>query len=118
VSALLQGHGSGWKQFGVIFRTCGARDPSWPCDRVGRRLPFSRGRPVCRGGRGGAGSYRAASSRRRVRPQLGLGKWQMRYNKVITAKLLSVTTTRGRSGSQRRTTRNICRAQSVSFLCR
>src|SRR5829696_3859128 len=34
--------------------------------RVGRRLPLRRGRPTWRGRRGGAGSYSAASSRKRV----------------------------------------------------
>jgi len=36
------------------------------CGSVGSRRPFLRGRPVCLGLRSGAGSYNAASKRRRV----------------------------------------------------
>src|SRR3954447_10406845 len=85
-------------------------------ERFGRRAPLVRGRPTVPGRRGGAGSYRAASSRRRVtriRPRRTSAARRSR-----AAKLASPTSTTSRPGSQRRAWRATCRAQSVSFLWR
>ena len=58
----------------TVVQPVAASRSAWA--KVGSRLPFRRGRPVCRGSRGGAGSYSAASSRKRVMPQMGLGSWR------------------------------------------
>jgi hypothetical protein len=47
--------------------------------------------------------------------QMGCANRLSRHSKVRTAKLLSVTSTTGRSGTQRRTLKSIWRAQSVNF---
>ena len=53
--------------------------------RVGRRRPFTRGRPICPARRGGAGSYRAASSRSRVTMASGLARRAQRASSAIAA---------------------------------
>jgi hypothetical protein len=82
----------------------------------GRRAPLVRGRPTVPGWRGGAGSYKAASNRRRV---MQTSPWRARAaRRSRAAKLLSPSSTTSRPGSHRRACKPICRAQSVSFLCR
>src|SRR3954466_6820473 len=83
--------------------------------KLGRRAPLTRGRPSVPGIRGGAGSYRPASSRsreimHRCRPPS--------RKSSIAEKLLSPTAITRRPGSQRAVWSSPCRAQSVSFLCR
>ena len=106
-------------------------------ERLDRRAPLARGRPTVPGLRSGAGSYSAASSRRRVIAVIPCRANVTRKSKA--AKLLSPGSTIPRSGSHRsrrersgprsgsrpqrrprrgRACKAICRAQSVSFLCR
>ena len=68
--------------------------------RFGRRAPLVRGRPTIPGLRGGAGSYSAASSRKRVMPMRPCRAKVTRNSKA--AKLLSPRSTISRPGSQRR----------------
>jgi hypothetical protein len=70
----------------------GQRVAVWatPWAQGGRRWPGRRGRPVCRGGRGGAGAYRAASHRQRVMPQRGWGRGRTRHQRVLPATRLAV----------------------------
>ena len=62
--------------------------------RFGRRAPLVRGRPTVPGRRGGAGSYRAASSRRRVTQTSPCRASAARKSRA--AKLLSPTSTSSR----------------------
>ena len=52
---------------------------------VGRRWPFTRGRPRWPGERGAAGSYKAASERRRVMIVTGRARRAQRASSAITA---------------------------------
>ncbi len=82
---------------------------------VGKRRPFSRGRPICPGRRGGAGANRLASIRNRVTRQA----WRRNAAIRLTPeKPASATTTRRRPGSQRLACRTAWRAQSTTVLCR
>jgi hypothetical protein len=69
-------------------------------ERFGRRAPLVRGRPTVPGRRGGAGSYSAASSRRRVMPVRPYRASATRKSKA--AKLLSPNSTISRPGRHRR----------------
>ena len=60
------------------------------CWRAGKRAPLQRGRPTWWADRGGAGAYRAASSRRRVTTVTYDATASRKAN---AAKLLSATTT-------------------------
>lgn len=73
---------------------------------VGCRGPLRRGRPRMPGARSDVGSYEAASSRKRVKMHSLRRAASSNSN---AAKLLSATTTIGRSGTQRLTINNICR---------
>jgi hypothetical protein len=79
---------------------------------VGCRAPLRRGRPRMPEARSGAGSYKAASSRKRVTIQ---SLWRAASSSSSAAKLLSATTTMGRSGTQRLTSNSNCWARSVSL---
>jgi hypothetical protein len=85
-----------------------------PCCRVGKRVPFWRGRPIGPGRRAGAGASRAASRRTRV-PTVTASRTAGKYAKA--ASLLSATTTSRRGGSQRFTSRSLWRARSVRGRC-
>jgi hypothetical protein len=83
--------------------------------RLGSRAPVSGGRPRLRGWRGGGGSHRQASRRRRVTTVRCGARSRSR---AMAEKLLSVTATTRRPGSQRAIWGSTWRAQSVSLLCR
>ena len=87
------------------------------CPGDGSRCPLTRGRPICPGSLGGAGSKRAASSLSLLMKMTGSGSdWQL-CSSLSAAYPPSETTTIVRSGSHRCNWKIICRAQSVIFLC-
>jgi hypothetical protein len=81
---------------------------------VGKRAPFRGGRPSP--GYGGAGSYKAASSRKRVTTVTGSGKVWHVANKSKAAYELSPTSTTARLGTHRRTCLIICWVRSVKVF--
>src|SRR5271166_6347106 len=86
-----------------------------PALSLGRRLPFSAGRPICPFWRLGADSNKLASRRNLVIRQTCRRTAAMSSN---AEKPLSATATTRRSGSQRLVCSIACFAQSVRALCR